>query len=164
MLALRKKVQGADHYQTVVTQCDLQTLRVIAALKAGDCHSFRATTGKWREAQQLESKYRFALALPIRKDILDIHRRVFGEDHPDTATSCNSVAFNLHALGNVAEAALLFRKALDIRFKILGEEHSAVAPTILGPAALAQHRPPAPTHTAQPPIGHHRKKDDFDRG
>ncbi|TMQ30358.1 MAG: tetratricopeptide repeat protein, partial [Planctomycetota bacterium] len=43
--------------------------------------------------------------------------------HPDTARGYNDIAYNLHAQGNYAGAEPLFRKALTIRQKVLGEDH-----------------------------------------
>ena len=53
--------------------------------------------------------------------------KALGEDHPDTATSYNNLAVNLHAQGKYAEAEPLYRKALAIRLKVLGEDHPDTA-------------------------------------
>ena len=47
--------------------------------------------------------------------------------HPDTALSYNNVAYNLNAQGKYAEAGPLHQKALDIRRKVLGEDHPDTA-------------------------------------
>ncbi len=41
---------------------------------------------------------------------LDISRRVLGEEHPDTASSCNNLAGVLQALGRLDEAEPLLVK------------------------------------------------------
>ena len=48
---------------------------------------------------------------------------MLGPDHPSTAASYNNVAYNLNAQGRYEEAEPLFRKALDISERVLGEEH-----------------------------------------
>ena len=50
-----------------------------------------------------------------------------GEDHRDTATSYNNIAFNLDDQGRYDEAEPLYRKALEIRTRVLGEEHPDTA-------------------------------------
>jgi len=127
LLALRTKVQGADHHETSTEKYYLQTDRTVAKLDANERRTWRVTTGKLSEAQQLESQARYAQALPIRKEMLEICRKVLGENHPDTANSYNNVAYNLEAQGKAAEAGPLFQKALDIRRKILGEDHPDTA-------------------------------------
>ncbi|MHB1423289.1 MAG: tetratricopeptide repeat protein [Gemmataceae bacterium] len=58
---------------------------------------------------------------------LAIRRKLLGEEHPDTASSYNSLALNLNAQGKYWEAEKGFRNALDVREKILGEEHPDTA-------------------------------------
>ncbi len=57
-----------------------------------------------------------------------------GEDHPDTAASCNNVAFNLQAQSRHEEAGPLIKKALDIRRNVLGEDHPDTAASYNGVA------------------------------
>jgi tetratricopeptide (TPR) repeat protein len=52
---------------------------------------------------------------------------VLGEEHPDTAASCNNVAFCLDRQGQHGNALPLYQKALEIRRKVLGEEHPDTA-------------------------------------
>jgi len=127
LLALRTKVQGADHHETIREKYHHQTYRTVAKLAAKERRTWRVTTGKLSEAQQLESQARYAQALPIRKEMLEICRKVLGEDHPLTATSYNNVAYNLDAQGKAAEAGPLHQKALDIYRKVLGEGHPDTA-------------------------------------
>jgi len=48
---------------------------------------------------------------------------VLGEEHPDTASSYNNVAYNLNAQGRYEEAEPLFRKAVASMEKALGYDH-----------------------------------------
>ena len=50
-----------------------------------------------------------------------------GEDHPDTATSYNNIAYNLDAQGRYGEAEPLYQKALEISKRELGEDHPDTA-------------------------------------
>ena len=47
--------------------------------------------------------------------------------------SYNNVAYNLNNQGKYAEAEPLFRKALAIRLKVLGEDHPATAQELQQP-------------------------------
>ena len=59
--------------------------------------------------------------------MLQVRRRWFGEDHPDTASSLNNLAQILRTQGKYAEAEALLRKALAIRLKAMGEDHPETA-------------------------------------
>ena len=54
---------------------------------------------------------------------LNIARGLFKEEHPDTAESYFSIGVTQHALGNFSSALQSTQRALDIRVKLLGEEH-----------------------------------------
>jgi tetratricopeptide (TPR) repeat protein len=58
---------------------------------------------------------------------LALRRRLLGEEHPDTAASYSSLAVNLYAQGNYAEAQPLYETALALRRRLLGEEHPDTA-------------------------------------
>ena len=48
---------------------------------------------------------------------------VLGEEHPDYATSLNNLACLYNSMGEYAKAEPLYRQALEIRKRVLGEEH-----------------------------------------
>ncbi|WP_293866479.1 tetratricopeptide repeat protein, partial [uncultured Alsobacter sp.] len=50
-----------------------------------------------------------------------------GPDHPSTAASYNNLASNLDAQGRAGEAEPLYRKALEIRERMLGPDHLSTA-------------------------------------
>jgi CHAT domain-containing protein len=75
----------------------------------------------------LSARGKYAEAGPLFQKALDICRMPPGEEHPDTATNYNNVAFNLNAQGKYAEAGPLYQRALDIYRKVLGEEHPDTA-------------------------------------
>ena len=67
--------------------------------------------GKWKKAEEM---YR---------QVLDVRRRVLGEDHPITLGSKNNLAAILHSQGKWQEAEEMHRQVLDVRRRVLGEEH-----------------------------------------
>jgi tetratricopeptide (TPR) repeat protein len=127
LLALRTKVQGADHWETVDEKWALTALQKVSALTAEQRAGWRQATRGAAQARSLEQKAQHEKALPLKQERLKWCRQVLGEEHPDTAQSYNSVAFNLNAQGKYAEAGPLYQRALDICHKALGEEHPHTA-------------------------------------
>jgi len=126
-LALRTKVQGTDHWQTVDVKWELAALKRVTALPKEKRLGWRKARQGAGEAQGLVQRAQYAKALPLKLEVLKWCREVVGEDHPHTAASYNNVAANLNAQGKYVEAGPLFQKALDILLKALGEEHPDTA-------------------------------------
>jgi tetratricopeptide (TPR) repeat protein len=127
LLALRMRLQGADHLETVNQHWDVQALKRIAALPVEKRAGWRKAEQRAAEAQRLNQKAQYVKAAQLWEEQLNWCRQVLGEDHPDTATSYNYVALNLAGQGKYAEAGLLNQKALAIRRKALGEDHPDTA-------------------------------------
>jgi CHAT domain-containing protein/tetratricopeptide (TPR) repeat protein len=127
LLELRTRLQGADHWETVNWKWLLDREKKVANLSAEKRAGWRAARRDTFTAQALQAKGQFARALPLRETYSKWCREVLGEEHPDTAGSFSSLAFNLNAQGKFAEAEPLFRKALAIYIKALGEEHPNTA-------------------------------------
>ena len=96
-LALRRRMLGNDHAETIAS---LQSLATVLTAQ-----------GRWREAE------------PMFKEALDRSRRVLGKDDPLTMSALNCYAVVLKNLGRVGESEPLFKQALDQRRSVLGEEH-----------------------------------------
>ncbi|PVF91977.1 FabD/lysophospholipase-like protein, partial [Serendipita vermifera] len=67
--------------------------------------------GKWNEAEILQ------------RDVLSMHQRVLGLEHPDTIHASAHLASTYHAQGKWNEAEILERDVLSMRQRILGPEH-----------------------------------------
>ena len=63
------------------------------------------------------------------REILDMQRRLLGNDHPDVAKSLFQLASLLNAGGDRRGALPLYEEALQIRIKALGSDHPEVATT-----------------------------------
>ncbi|CAE6476928.1 unnamed protein product [Rhizoctonia solani] len=81
----------------------------------GDLWSFGCTL--------LEVSYRIIKAEQLQVQVLDAHKRILGEEHPDTLCSMNNLASTYSDLGRYDEAEQLQVQVLDTRKRILGEEH-----------------------------------------
>jgi tetratricopeptide (TPR) repeat protein len=66
---------------------------------------------------------RRAEAEELRREVLEIRRRVLGPEHPNTLTSMNNLTFSISNQGRYAEAEKLRREVLEISRRVLGPEH-----------------------------------------
>ncbi len=57
------------------------------------------------------------------EQVLAVHRRVHGQDHPDTLTSMNNLANTLQAQGDLSGARNLHEQDLAVCCRVLGEDH-----------------------------------------
>ena len=66
---------------------------------------------------------KYAQAETIQDQILEIQRRVLGEERPDTLKSMNNLALTYLDEGKYAQAEVLHAKVLEIQRRLLGEDH-----------------------------------------
>ena len=96
-LLLRRRVQGADHPDTLTTRDNI-------AFWTGQCgHP--------------------AEALRLFQELLPDQERVLGRDHPDTLTTRNNIAAWTGECGHPAEALRLFQELLPDQERVLGRDH-----------------------------------------
>jgi serine/threonine protein kinase/Tfp pilus assembly protein PilF len=96
-LALRRRVRGNDHPETLTATSDLALLLW--------------TLGRLDEAE------------PLWRDALEGQRRVLGNDHPDTLASMNNLGSLFLTRGKLDQAEPLFRDALERYRRVLGNDH-----------------------------------------
>ena len=65
----------------------------------------------------------YAEAKNLNEHVLEIRRKVLGDEHPDTLTSMHNLASVLSFQGYCADAKELDEYVLEIRRKVLGDEH-----------------------------------------
>jgi CHAT domain-containing protein len=138
LLVLRRRVQGAEHHETVDVKWDLEALRKVAALPAERRAAWRAAAKEHSGVEQLSQQARYREAQLLLQKRLDLCREVLGEEHPLIASVHNDKAFVLFFQGMPAEAEPLLRKACDIRRRVLGETHPATG-TSYGNTAMNLH-------------------------
>jgi tetratricopeptide (TPR) repeat protein len=124
---LRERAQGKDHWEAVSARWEAEAVRRVLRQGPEGRADFARLTALDRQGEALEAKGRYREAQPLYQQALDIRRKVLGEDHADTASSYNNVAYNLNAQGQYAQAQPLYQKALEIRRKVLGEDHPDTA-------------------------------------
>jgi tetratricopeptide (TPR) repeat protein len=121
LLALRAKVQGPKHFETVDAQRALRALRRVAPMPKEVRAAYGSANSLNEEALKLYSKGKYGQAQPLFEKALEINRRLLTNDHHQTATGHNNLAVNLYAQGKYAQAQLLYKKALEIRRRLLKE-------------------------------------------
>jgi hypothetical protein len=97
-LLLRRRVQGADHPDTLRTRNNV-------AGWTGECGDR-------------------ARALQLFRELLPDQKRILGRDHPDTLTTRNNIATGTAECGDRARALQLCRKLLPDQERVLGPDHS----------------------------------------
>jgi tetratricopeptide (TPR) repeat protein len=123
ILAIRTRVQGVDHWQTVDSERQVRTLAQVAASSPEAREEFASLYRIVAVADDLMQRAQYAEAEPLYRKAMAICEQVLGEDHPDTARSYNNLAGNLNAQGKYAEAESLFLKVVVINEKVLGKVH-----------------------------------------
>ena len=102
-LALRQRLQGPDHRQTLQA-------RAWVAHWTGECRDS-------------------AEALRLSQELLPHRVRVLGRDHPATLTTRGHIAFWTGRCGDSAEALRLSRELLPHRVRVLGRDHAETLAT-----------------------------------
>lgn len=123
LLALRTRVQGADHWQTVSARLHLATLKKIAALPPAKRAAWTAAFPTARTMTTLESRDRHAETLSFREANLARAQQDLGDEDQYTISALQRLAFVLEALGRDKEAEPHRRKGLELRIKVFGESH-----------------------------------------
>jgi len=93
-----------------------------------------------RVARFLDLNARYDSAEPLLRRALENSDKVFGPEHPDTATCLNNLAELLRSKGDYDSAEPLHRRALEISEKVLGPEHPDTALSLNNLAALLHNK------------------------
>jgi tetratricopeptide (TPR) repeat protein len=127
LLALRTKVEGPKHFETVDAEWRLKTLRRVTAMPKPDRAAYQSARAVDRQVVALFVQGKYTEALSLCKKLVAVRLRLLTDDHPETALSYSDLACNLAAQGNYADAQPFFGKALAIRRRLLTEDHPATA-------------------------------------
>jgi tetratricopeptide (TPR) repeat protein len=127
LLALRTKVQGAKHFETVDTHWRFKTLRRVAPMPREDRVAYQSARSMNEQAETLHAQGKYAQAQQISEKALEIRRRQLTDDNPETAESYSNLATNIAYQGKYTQAQPLHEKALEIRRRLLAEDHPDTA-------------------------------------
>ena len=173
-LALRQRLQGPDHRQTLTArarvadwtgQCgdSAEALRLYQELLPDqvrvlgrdhpDTLATRADIARWT-GEYGDS----AEALRLYQELLPDQVRVLGRDHPDTLTIRGNIAAWTGECGDSAEALRLYQELLPDQVRVLGRDHPDTLATrddiaVLDRPVRGQRGGPAPVPGAAPRPG-----------
>ncbi|MGO9921831.1 MAG: tetratricopeptide repeat protein [Isosphaeraceae bacterium] len=127
LVALRTRVQGPKHFETVNTEWRLKALRQVAPMPKADRTVCQSAREMIEQADAFDAQGKYAQALPLCEKALAINRRLLTDDHPATALSYNSLALNLYFQAKYAHAQPLYEEGLAINRRLLGDDHPETA-------------------------------------
>jgi tetratricopeptide (TPR) repeat protein len=125
--ALRKRLQGAGHWEVTDAARQVQTLRQAALLSPAQQQALAGVLSTAAKGQELDAQGKYAQAEPLWRKALAVSAEVLGPKHPLTASSCHNLADNLYAQGRYNDAGPLFRQAHAVRAEVLGPRHPDTA-------------------------------------
>jgi CHAT domain-containing protein/tetratricopeptide (TPR) repeat protein len=91
-----------------------------------------------RRAEEAVRRGHLGQAETLHHQVLAIHEKTLGPDHPTTANSMSNLARVLDIQGKYAEAEKLYRRSLSVREKALGPDHPDVATNLNNLAKVLQ--------------------------
>ena len=90
-----------------------------------DREKYMELLDKYGEFLYTYAKYEDCLR--VRTELLKLKSSVFGENHPDVASSYNNIGIVYYAMGDYSKALEYYEKDLKIGLSVLGENHPDVA-------------------------------------
>ncbi len=129
LLALRTRVQGSKHPETVSADWRVRTLRRVSSLPRADRDAYRTAMTASAKGEALFYKAKYAEAESEFVRVLEIKRRLLGEGFPETASACHDLAFVLRQRARLEPSYKLGEEALALRRRLLGEDHDETADT-----------------------------------
>ena len=130
IVQIRTRVQGADHWQAADARGALELCRLLRDRPVKDQDDYASSFRLMREASELSAKARYKEVDVLLRRVLEINRRVLGEDHHHTAACYANLASNLGDQVKHAEAEPLYRRAVEIDRRVLGPDHPDTAASI----------------------------------
>src|SRR5262249_11686188 len=92
VLKLQTQRYGPANWRVTDARLDLDHLERLARLDADSRQRLRQATALNRQIVRLRQQGRAREALPLARQALDLRKAILSEDHPDYATSLNSLA------------------------------------------------------------------------
>ena len=126
-LELRTRVQGAEHFLTIDAEWRLKTLRRNKAMSREERASLKQRDDTDRRVAAFYQEKKYADAQPFLEKSLEITRRLYGEDQPETAASYSNLGTNLEIRKKYTAAQPILEKALAIRRRIYSADHPLTA-------------------------------------
>ncbi len=124
LLALRARVQGPKHFETVSEEWRLKALRRVAPRPYEDRVAYYSTFQDTQQALDLFAGFKPGEAQPLLEKALEVRQRLLTDDHPQTAESYYNLANNFRALLTNYHGTAESYDKLAIHFRqLLAEAH-----------------------------------------
>lgn len=143
-VAILERRFGRDHPNTATVVSNLARVLDSQGKFAATQQAPRAPAGGG-EAAQIAARAEEALrrgqfgdAETLHHQVLAIHERTLGAEHPTTATSMSNLGRVLDLQGKYEDAEKAYRRVLDVREKVLGPDHPDVATSLNNLAKVQQ--------------------------
>jgi len=137
-LRLRTARLGAEHWRTVSTRWQLDTLARSAKLDAAERQKLAEADELAVQTVQLDNEGRTAEAFPLAHKCIELRRELLGEQHPQFAMSLNNLAWLHQQSREYASAEKLYKQAAEIYPRIGGQNHPDLALSLLNLAMLLE--------------------------
>ena len=129
-IALRTKLQGAKHWQTIDARFELAAMQRLASLSPEKRGQLDRANQVATRANRFQGSGNPKAAEPLWRQALKVFREVLGSDHPSTMTAESNMAVAIEDQGRHAEADAMLRAQLLLRTKLFGEEHPATVDSL----------------------------------
>jgi tetratricopeptide (TPR) repeat protein len=116
-LVIETKLHGDKHWRVADARWALKRLERLERLPAAQRRRHAEVYSLMRKIEALDGQSQFARALPLCRQVVQIHKEVLGEDNPDHADYLYWLGWLSGATGDYAGAEPLMRSALDRRKK-----------------------------------------------
>ncbi|MBS0266495.1 MAG: tetratricopeptide repeat protein, partial [Planctomycetes bacterium] len=127
ILALRTRVQGPKHWQTIDAAQQLAEMKLLSRLKPADRTALTLSRTQLTRAEQLFGQRKFTEALAVAEQSRQTRARLLGEKHPDTARAQLQIANCRTWLKDYKPAQVAFLNAMGVLQTSLGEDHPDLA-------------------------------------
>ena len=115
---------------TILLTISLAVVATVRAQTSEDLSKFN------RQVVRLYQAGKYADAILIARQALQLVEQKFGPDHPNVGTTLNNLALLYHAQGRYAEAKPLYKRTIIIVEKALGPDHPNVGAMLNNLAGL----------------------------
>jgi len=130
VLAIRSKIYGKDDWHTTDARLALEQTIRLSKMTPVERERVAKAAASNHQVHLLIGQKKFADARPVAEEALESRKKLFGDSHPDMATSLQNLAFVYGKMGNDIEAERLYQHAIEIMTKVGARMHPSTA-TIL---------------------------------
>jgi tetratricopeptide (TPR) repeat protein len=121
VIRIRSELMGKEHWKVADARLALADMKLLARLNPRQRRRLREADDLQRQVLNLSRQGKYQKALQPAARLLEIRKRILGEEHLSYATSLDGLAGLYFALGEYSKAEPLLLQAREIRKKVLGE-------------------------------------------